>query len=115
MQSKWAVTLALYLESEMWYNIRMTLADIQEKARPILEQHNAREAYVFGSAARDEARADSDIDILARFDHIGGLFGYMRIKHDLEDALGRTVDLVQMEALKPEFKAYVDKDKVRIL
>lgn len=93
----------------------MTLAAIQESAKKVLSRHNATEAYLYGSFARQEEHEGSDIDILARFEHIGGLFGYMKIKHDLEDALGRSVDLVQMEALKPEFKKYVDSDKIKIL
>lgn len=92
------------------------LADIKERVIPVLKKHNAVEAYVFGSVARGEARPDSDIDILVRFDQIRGLFEFVRTKLDLEDALGgRTVDLVHLDALRPEFREDVERERVQIL
>ena len=91
------------------------LAEIKELAIPILRDSRAVEAYLFGSVARDEAGPESDIDILVRFDKPRGLFAFVHTKHELEDALGRKVDLVEMGALRKEFKPYVDRDKVRIL
>lgn len=105
-------------ELNAWYNQRMSgkLADIKERVIPVLKKHNAVEAYVFGSAARGEARPDSDIDILVRFDQIRGLFEFVRTKLDLEDALGgRTVDLVHLDALRPEFREDVERERVQIL
>ena len=91
------------------------LAKIKAQAVPVLKKHNVVEAYVFGSVARGEERPDSDIDILARFDSTVGLFEFVGTKLDLEDMLGTKVDLVEMGALRPEFRSYVDQDKVRIV
>ncbi len=91
----------------------MTVTAIQEKARPVLEHYQATEAYVFGSAARGED-SPNDIDILVKFKELKGLFEHIQAKCDLEDALGRPVDLVAMEALRDEMKQSVDRDKVRI-
>ncbi len=93
----------------------MPISDIKERAASVLHRHNVGEAYLFGSAARNEDRDDSDIDILVRFKHLDGLFEYMKIKYELEDALDKRVDLVQMGALRPEFKPFVDEQKVRIV
>ena len=93
----------------------MQVEEIKTKAAPVLARHGATEAYLFGSAARGEATPESDIDILAQFADLGGLFGYVGIKLDLEAALGRSVDLVQLEALRPEFKENVDRQKIKIL
>jgi len=93
----------------------MEVEEIKSKAAPVLARYGATEAYLFGSAARGEATAESDIDILAKFTDLGGLFGYVKIKLALEEALGRRVDLVQMEALRPEFKASVDQQKIKIM
>jgi len=91
------------------------LTDIKNRAAPVLRSNHAVEAYVFGSTARGENRPDSDIDILVRFDKIRGLFAFVGTKLDLEDALGKKVDLVEMGALRSEFREGVDRDKVRII
>ncbi len=94
----------------------MTIEEIREKTKPILKQYNISEAYVFGSTARGQAQADSDVDILVKFHNLNGLFEFVKIKLDLQDALdGRKVDLVQMEAVRSEFKQDIDKDKIRII
>ena len=91
------------------------IADIKERCAPILVKNNAVEAYVFGSTARGENRPDSDVDILVRFDKIRGLFAFVGTKLDLEDELGKKVDLVEMGALRKEFREGVDHDKIRIV
>ncbi len=52
---------------------------------------------VFGSVARDEARTDSDVDILVEFQGPATFNGYMDLKFFLEDLVGRPVDLVYLE------------------
>ena len=93
----------------------MQIAEIKERAASVLSRHDVAEAYLFGSTVRREARADSDVDILVKFKTPKGLFEHVRAKIDLQDALGRQVDLVAMEALREEMKPSVDKNKVRIL
>jgi len=94
----------------------MEVNEIKRQVAPVLARHNITEAYLFGSAARGEARPDSDIDILARFNGLRNLFDYMRVKYDLEDALGgRPVDLVQMEALREEYAETVEEDKIQLV
>ena len=61
-------------------------------------------AWVFGSFAREEETKDSDIDILVVFDrknHVIGLMEHVRMTLDLEDRLGRKVDLVEQGTLLP--------------
>jgi len=77
----------------------------------ILRRHQAelREAGVkslklFGSVVRDEARPESDIDILVEFSRPIGLLAFVRIKQRLAELLGRPVDLVTPEALKPPLR-----------
>ena len=91
------------------------LAEIKEHAVPVLIKHDIVEAYIFGSTARGDNTANSDVDILARFRAPGDLFEFVGAKLDLEDALGKNVDLVEMGALRPEFRPYVDQEKVRIV
>lgn len=74
-----------------------------------------KRAYVFGSYARNEAKKNSDIDILVELDHTEPIgmkfFGY---QDDLEALLKIKVDLVSYEGLSKHVKPYVDKDKLLI-
>ncbi len=66
---------------------------------------------VFGSVARGEADADSDVDIIIRaIDPKADLFDMGAIWSDLAVALGRKVDLVEIQALRPSFRAGVERD-----
>ena len=56
---------------------------------------------VFGSFARDEAGPDSDVDILIEVERPFGLFQMVRVQKYLEDLLGRSVDLVHKDSIKP--------------
>lgn len=58
----------------------------------------------FGSVVRGEARADSDIDILVEFSRPIGLLAFVRLKNRLSELLGRPVDLVTPDALKPPLR-----------
>ena len=74
-----------------------------------LHQAELREAGVkslklFGSVVRDEARPESDIDILVEFSRPIGLLAFVRLKQRLAELLGRPVDLVTPEALKPPLR-----------
>jgi len=93
----------------------MQVSEIQQRAAPILKRHGAVEAYVFGSAARGDATQESDIDILVQFNKIIGLLEHVHTKHELEDALGRKVDLVQAKALREEMRPSVERDSIKIV
>jgi predicted nucleotidyltransferase len=77
--------------------------------RPDLEgRYPIRLIGVFGSAARGEARADSDVDILVEPGPGLSLFKLGAVQLSLEEALRRPVDLVFESALKPKVR-----DRVR--
>jgi len=69
---------------------------------------------LFGSCVRDEARTDSDVDVLVSFDGPASSQRYFGVQFYLEDILGRRVDLVTEKALRPELRPYVEKDAVRV-
>jgi len=65
---------------------------------------------IFGSVARDEARPDSDVDILVEFKGHATFNAYMDLKFFLEDLLKRPVDLVTRKSIRPRIKAQVDSE-----
>jgi predicted nucleotidyltransferase len=62
-------------------------------------RHGARNVRVFGSAARDEAGESSDIDLLVDLDPDRSLLDHVALVQDLEELLGRRVDVVTTAAL----------------
>ena len=71
--------------------------------RDDLVRLGARRLGLFGSFARDEARPDSDVDLLVDLDH-HTFDRYMDLKLYLEDLLGRRVDLVLADRIKPALR-----------
>ena len=70
---------------------------------------------VFGSTARNEASAQSDIDMLVEFALPVGLFRFLDLKAYLEKLLGRSVDLVTPDALKRQLREGILKEAVHAL
>ena len=68
---------------------------------------------VFGSVARDQARPDSDIDLIAEFNHPVGYLGLARIQHELERLLGCRIDLATPGMIRPEFRDRIYAEAVR--
>ncbi|MFH0951280.1 MAG: nucleotidyltransferase family protein [bacterium] len=85
------------------------------KLKKILKQQGVKSASLFGSFARGEATAKSDIDLLVDLGKGKTLFDLSGLKLTLEDALGREVDLVTKNALKPAIRSYILKDLVKII
>ena len=77
------------------------------KTQPVLK------AWLFGSFSRGEQRDDSDVDILVVYDRSQpiGLFKIASMNVDLEDILGRQVDLVEEKSLFPWVVDSVMKDR----
>ena len=70
---------------------------------------------LFGSTVRNEARADSDIDLLAAFDDARklSLLDVIGIENRLADLLGQAVDLIEEGTLRPRAGQSVSREAVR--
>ena len=77
------------------------------KTQPVLK------VWLFGSYARGEETPDSDVDLLVEFDHSSpiGLFAYAQMWRELQERLGRDVDLVEEGTLKPFAVESANRDK----
>lgn len=69
---------------------------------------------VFGSVARGEQGPGSDVDVLVSFAGPTRFDTYFGLKDEMEELLGRPVDLVTDKGLKPRARALVDKDLIRV-
>ncbi|MBZ0300599.1 MAG: nucleotidyltransferase family protein [Anaerolineae bacterium] len=80
------------------------------------KQHLIRRLSLFGSVLRDDFTRDSDVDVLVEFEP-GARVGYFELADmmfELEDLLGRKVDLLTPEALSPYFRQKV-LDTARVI
>jgi uncharacterized protein len=91
-----------------------SITDIQKAIQSVLWKYPIKRASLFGSYARQEARIDSDIDILVEFSSTISLIQFVTIQLELEDILGKKVDLVEFSALKPQLKANILKEQMVI-
>ncbi len=90
---------------------------IQEKRDVILAlaaRHGARNVRLFGSVSRDEAGPQSDVDILVDLEPGRSLFDLGGLLMDLEDLLGRKVDVVTEKGLHWYIRDKVLKEAVRL-
>ena len=90
--------------------IRKTLASHKQELRT---KFQVKDIGVFGSYARGEQVAVSDVDILVSFEQPIGL-AFVELADYLESLLGVKVDLVSAGALKPKMKEYIEADIVYV-
>jgi uncharacterized protein len=92
-----------------------------EKVIQILKQNKrdlnrlgVKSLAIFGSTVRNEATGESDIDLLVEFEGPATFDGYMETKFLIEDVLGRRVDLVTRQALRPGMLQRVESEAVYV-
>ena len=86
---------------------------LAEHAAELREQHAVASLSVFGSVARDEARPDSDVDLLVEFSKPVGLFAFGRLQDRLAAILGRRVDLATPAALHRRLRDRILSEAIR--
>lgn len=94
-------------------NRRETIQLLQAH-RQELTQLGVDSLALFGSVAKGEAHPKSDIDILVTFSKPVGFFEFLEAKDYLEHLLGRPVDLVTEDALKPQLRENILAEAVRV-
>ena len=73
------------------------------RAQPqLFETFQIKSLALFGSVARNQATAASDLDFLVEFEGAATFDRYMDLKFSLEDLFGKPVDLVTRRSLKPQ-------------
>ena len=93
----------------------MNIEEIKRKILPILKKYGVTRAGIFGSVVRGEAREDSDIDILVEIESRMSLLDFVGLKLELEEALGKPVDLGEYSEIKPIIKEQILEEEVPIL
>ena len=89
--------------------------EIRKKILPVLNKYDVRKASIFGSAVRGKATKNSDIDILVEIRSNISLLDFVGLKLELEEVLGRAVDLGEYDTIKPNIKDRILNEQVAIL
>ncbi len=89
----------------------MTTQLIKKKIMPILKRQGVTKAAFFGSFARGEMKKNSDIDILVDLTKDKTLLDLVGLKIDLEEKLGRKVDVLTYDSIHPRLRNIILKDQ----
>lgn len=93
----------------------LTIKQIKERILPILAKHNINEVYLFGSYARGEAKATSDVDIYCEAGDIKTFIDQGFLEEELENSLGKKVDILFIGTKVSDFiKEHLEVDKIKL-
>ena len=90
-----------------------SISEIRAIVGPIAKEYNAERVYLFGSYARGDAHAGSDVDLRIDKGAIRGL-RFAGMLGDLQDALGLPVDLVSTAGMDEAFRRSIAPEEVLI-
>jgi predicted nucleotidyltransferase len=91
----------------------IAIAKLRENADAI-KALGATALYLYGSTARDEARADSDVDVYVEYSAGFSLFELAGIKVLLDRKLARDVHVTTRDSLHPLMRRGIEEDAVRV-
>ena len=94
----------------------LTIKQIKDRIRPIIEKYNIHDVYLFGSYARGEATSKSDVDIYCEHGNIRSLLDEVGFEEELSEAIGKPVDVLFFTTTfsTETFKKQLDADKIKI-
>src|ERR1039457_6849846 len=90
-------------------NREQVIGLLEQRMAEIRRRFDVTELALFGSAARDQLRPESDVDVLVHFRLPATFAQYMGLKFYLEELLGRSVDLVTAKGLRKEFRPHIEQ------
>jgi hypothetical protein len=93
---------------------RDDVVEVLKSRRTAYKRYGVKTLALFGSAARNRMRKTSDVDIMVQFEQPTWV-NYIGLKFYLEDLLGRNVDLVTPDSLKPAVRPSVERDLLYVI
>lgn len=93
----------------------MNIEEIKNKILPILKKYDVSRASLFGSIVSGEITEESDVDILVEFKGEKSLLDLAGLKIELEELLGRRVDVLTYNSLHPLLKDRILSEQKAVL
>lgn len=90
------------------------LQKIKRQIIPILKKAGVKKTEIFGSFARGDFNKRSDVDLIVQLKTGFGMFAFVQLKRDLENKLGRKVDLLTSKSIHRLLKPHIDRDRVKV-
>ena len=95
------------------------LSNKLDKIIPLCEKHKVKTISVFGSAARNDMTAESDIDFLVQFsdeiDVLDYADNYFAFLEGLKEITGKKIDLISTNSLRnPILKEEINRSKIEL-
>ncbi len=87
---------------------------LREHREELTAEYKVEKIGVFGSVARGDDHAGSDVDILVEFSEPVGFFHYLALENFLRSLFQETVEVVTVHALKPAIKEQVLNETVYV-
>ncbi|MBI4592446.1 nucleotidyltransferase family protein [Candidatus Uhrbacteria bacterium] len=88
--------------------------ELREQIIPLLQKNDVEFAGIFGSVARGEDTAESDIDLLVRFTKPKGIFELVKLRQQLSEQMKKNVDLVTEASICKHIRDRVLNDLVKL-
>jgi len=98
----------------MTKELKEKLAKIKASKEIIRKRYHVKKIGIFGSFVRGEQRKKSDIDIVVVLSEPIGFFEFIRLENYLSRKLGRKVDLLTKEGIKPAVKKDILKETIYV-
>ena len=95
-------------------NVHETVQLLSARMPEIRRRFGVRELAIFGSVARNEARSDSDLDVLVEFAERPTFDNYMGLKLHLEELFAADVDLAIRSDLRPSLRPRIEQEAVNV-
>lgn len=83
---------------------------LESHKQEIQQRFAVKRLALFGSTARDEARADSDVDVWVEFDGQATFDRFMGLQIYLENGMGAAIDLATPASIRPRMRPLIERD-----
>lgn len=97
------------------YFLAPTVQTIKAEIIPILKKAGVTKAAIFGSYARGDYHAKSDVDILVAVPKTYSLLDLVHLEHQLENVAKKDIDLVTYNSINPRIQKYVYQDIIPLI
>ncbi len=95
--------------------MKLTVSNVKREIMGILKKNEVKKAALFGSVVTGEATDKSDIDILIEFNGRKSLLDLVGLEQELEEKLGRKVDVITYKSVHPLLRKSIFEHQVQIL